>query len=1077
MCNISVTGGHDVYFDILRSRGLKGLPEDYPFWKLNLTDNEYKNLKQILISHPHDLSKYGEEAALCYAEWWKRDYKGGVPSKEDVAIGVGLSRDYGDNLYFAARNGLKKHNYTFIHSLRGTEYFRTLLTQGGLPVNFIVTNRNLDSFSRFLKGLIRELSIINYDWGSNDHSVIQQFNCIRYLGNAFKNENIYDVAMQIVHAIIKGDDALLPYDGSNATLDELTRSLKTEYTRVQQERRVRPLSLHWKLHISDNDTGYLFVNMDVVKDIVSDSIPGLNKDTCYAFDVFVAGTLVGKYVRKHFIRDREGRVKAIYTRISIGVNNDILWKGEPVVEVKVRCDNDDRIFLTIPGCYPPNFEDPQVFQMLNDKVYIQKDTANTENNIAVFSSQWQCEGSHILKIGDMELRYAEFVNELCLKKEDTDEEIKLTNEFTPYSAEFSDNYILWVESSNYKLLSKVPIIRVYDEDKNWVQKFSQEYRVRKGGNNQWCKLYQGCSLPIGLIDIRVTYPDGHHIIETFYSIGNMSFESSDEHASSTEIACRCHPELCPEIENNPNLDIERIAKNTWKISRQQSSTNCPPTCDFRIYKSGNPTLCISVAIPFDGVMITDVKGNLIPSGTTISFDNLTYYHLTSHGRRSGRTIDVSYNSHREEQTKHLKRTIIDGMVSLADYRDFIMRMFHLYGANSFDRSSSVVMNICGTRIYIREFVFDTYIESGKIVVDNNTDYHNKNFTYEDNLYAFPVDEYTYAEEMTTIKLIREDESQNVFYFPKDFTDKYKEVIVFSGREAKHRIIPKYYHLDEEDLNVLTRTSHSRNITEDWIEKLQDSDILTNRFWKKACKAFDICSYNNLPFSTHNSLKAIVGSPKLIAKFIIAMWANDLKDVLEQDIDRFEQEMAIALHWISASVWAESINEFIESIEDNNIKTLMLQEINDFYNLLSELFKYTISTDNSTDTVDIVSDFTSYIKSKRIAGGRKLFISDISNYQMRIRGVSDINDDLPTIQFRLMGRYYPPTQMLPFYQTMIESAMCAAENTCNVNGCINLFSQKGKEYARIINFYRKYFKETFCEIFMRTVKYIANPQRI
>lgn len=1066
MCNNNLLGEHDVYFEILQSRGLSDLSKNSPLWKLNLTDNEYENLKQTLIRHTSDLKKYGEEAALCYAEWWKRDYRGGVPSKEDVAIGVGLSRKYGDDLYWAARNALGKHGYTFIHSIRGTEYFRTLLNQGGIPINFIITNSNLDSFSRFLKGLIRELSVINYDWSSNDHSIIQQFNCIRYLGNAFKNENIYDIAIQIVHAIIKGDDKQLPYDNANNLLTELTNSLKSEYTRVQQERRVRPLSLHWKLHISDNDTGYLFVNMDVVKDIVSDSIPGLNKDTCYAFDVFVAGTLVSKYVRKHFIRDREGRVKAIYTRISVGVNNDILWKGEPVVEVKVRCDNDDRIFLTIPGSYPPNFEDPQVFQMLNDKVYIKKDTANTENNIAVFSSQWQCEGSHILKIRDMELRYAEFANKLCLKKEDTDEEIKLTNEFTPYSTEFSDNYMSWVESSNYKLLSKVPIIRVYDEDKNWVQKFSQEYRVRKGGNNQWCRLYQGCSLPIGLIDIRVTYPDGHHIIETFYSIGNLSFNPSDQSASSTKITCVCHHDLRPEIENNDHLVIEKSQEenNTWKISRKQGSNTCPPTCDFRIYNSGYPILRLSIAIPFDGVMITDIKGNLISSGEIISLTNLAYFHITSHGGLDGRFVDVSYISEyinrRQIKPKHLKRTIINGMVPLADYKDFIMRMFYLYGANSFDRSSSVIMNICGTELYIREFVLDTSIKGGKIVVTDDTN------LYEDNLYAFPVDKFTFAKEMTPIKLIKEDEL-NCFNFPEDFA--YKEVIVFSGSEAKRRIIPKYYNLDKEDLDVSTRTSHSISIIEDWTERLQLFDINNNPYWEKACKAFEICSHYNLPFSTHNSLKAIASSPKLIAKFVIAMWANELKGVLEQDINRFEQEMAIALHWISASIWTESINKFIEPIENGDIKASIMKEL---YNLLSELFKYTI-----TDSTDIASDFINYIKSKKIASGGKLLNPDINKYQTRIRGISDINEDLPTIQFTLMGRYYPQTQMRPFYRTMIESAMCAAENTCNVNGCINLFSQEGKEYARIINFYRKYFKETFCEIFMRTVKYIVNPQRI
>ena len=147
---------------------------------------------------------------------------------------IGIYRGYAENLYLAARNALKKNGYSFIHSLKGTEYFRTLLNQGGLPVNYIKNNDgNMGNFSRFLKGLVRELSMINYDWNGEDNSIIEQFNCISYLGKAFKNENIYDVAMQIAHAIIMDDNTLLPYDDTDASLAELTKSLKKEYTRAR----------------------------------------------------------------------------------------------------------------------------------------------------------------------------------------------------------------------------------------------------------------------------------------------------------------------------------------------------------------------------------------------------------------------------------------------------------------------------------------------------------------------------------------------------------------------------------------------------------------------------------------------------------------------------------------------------------------------------------------------------------------------------------------------------------------------------------------------------------------------------
>lgn len=52
-----------------------------------------------------------------------------------------------------------------------------------------------------------------------------------------------------------------------------------------------------------------------------------------------------KVCKKILVKDDVGEViGAIYSRITVGVANDIKWSGEPVVEVKIRCDNDDRLF-------------------------------------------------------------------------------------------------------------------------------------------------------------------------------------------------------------------------------------------------------------------------------------------------------------------------------------------------------------------------------------------------------------------------------------------------------------------------------------------------------------------------------------------------------------------------------------------------------------------------------------------------------------------------------------------------------------------------------------------------------------
>ena len=84
-----------------------------------------------------------------------------------------------------------------------------------------------------------------------------------------------------------------------------------------------------------------------------------------------------------------------------------------------------------------------------------------------------------------------------------------------------------------------------------------------------------------------------------------------------------------------------------------------------------------------------------------------------------------------------------------------------------------------------------------------------------------------------------------------------------------------------------------------------------------------------------------------------------------------------------------------------------------------------------------------------------------------------NIDLPRTRFVLQNKYYVDQNMHVSYRVMIEAAMCAAENLAQVKDRINLFSLESRDYARIINFYRKYFKETYSEIFIGTVKQIAS----
>lgn len=1057
---------HIVLNKILLDRGIETIDPNKPLWKLRINDQEYLSLKATLINNCNKLYEFGIEAAICFAEWWRRDYDGNIPSKEDVAIGIGLDICHAGELYMAARMALQRNGFTFIHSLKRIEYFRTLLNQGGLPIRYIRNNEgNMGNFSRFLKGLIKELSSINYDWNNADSSLIRQFSCVSYLGDSFKNENIYDVSIQIARAIIMEENALLPYDDSDKAFAELTDSLKHEYLRVRKSSRLRPLSLQWRLHLVDGDNVCLYILPDAIKNLSSESIPGLNINTCYSFDVFVAGVLTGKYVRKETKFSDEGQaVSALYTRVSIGPSREIRWNGEPLVEVKVRCDNDDRIFLTIAGSFAPNFDYPQVFQMLDNNIYAMSETGNSEKNIALYSESWINLESIPISIAGQNLFYEQFSHELTLTDSLTGETVLLENKFTPYTVEFSNSYIPWLERSNFKLLSSVPIVRVYDKDKERVSNIKIKYRDRYGLNKEWRTLKISSVLPPGIVDICVETPDSHRIIETFYCIGDIAFTHCNESSMSTEIFFKTNQSFRAEIERIEGTDVVSINDQGWRVSKNVDTVSCPSKCGFRIYRHNTPVLKIAIAIPFEGVVLTDVNGVIVPRGKIISFADLAHYCILSHGRVR-RNLSVSYFSNRTEDDSKIKSfdgKVYDGIVSLTDYKPLIDRIFNLYGANSFNRSSCVILNISGNPVFVRKFVLESTIKDGMVTVIDNTEDNTADFLYEGEIYAFPVGDKLGVQDLFPVMLIRKDSVTNTFAFPVDFC--YKEVIVFSGGADKRRIVPKYYNREEGDYDRVNRKEMQIDNISKWEILLADENVMFGDHWKEACKAFELCSTFNLPFSTHNALRSIARLPNLIAKFILAMWLNGDKNVLEDEIDRFEQELEVALHWIPVDVWQESINDLMGSIPEPMMQFIVMK--------LVELTELLVELLNATVTNELAQAMAAYITTLKIDKGTSISRSDINEYKSKIRGLSDNNMDLPVVRYKLQGKYYPyEDKMLLSYRVMIESAMCAAENASGINNHMDLFAKEYKEHARIANFYRKYFKETYCNIFLRTLKFI------
>ena len=157
-----------------------------PVWKLRLTDEEFEKLENLLLEKAiiREFTSVRKEAALYYAEWWRRIFNGGRFGHNDICSSLLSDTTLSDALYQAAKSGARAlgiQNATIRTENRETDYsLRPILYQGGLPMNWInheIGNPN-SSWVRFIKALV---------WNEQDFSEIQSLGVIAQQDQSIKS--------------------------------------------------------------------------------------------------------------------------------------------------------------------------------------------------------------------------------------------------------------------------------------------------------------------------------------------------------------------------------------------------------------------------------------------------------------------------------------------------------------------------------------------------------------------------------------------------------------------------------------------------------------------------------------------------------------------------------------------------------------------------------------------------------------------------------------------------------------------------------------------------------------------------
>ncbi|MBR6104856.1 MAG: hypothetical protein IKP81_07345 [Paludibacteraceae bacterium] len=1036
---------HPALTKILSSRNLEKVR--CPLWSMELCSNEFEGLKQDLKEalYRKQSSEFYIEAALVYAYWWQHIFSGGSPSKKGICSDLGFHEDFCEDLYNSAKLAIKRLK---INILRGADYvlyFRTLLAQGGLPINFICKGENFGSYKRFLCSLIHELSSLNVDW--DDIDFVSRLNCVQILPNSFKTDSIYAVSLQIARAIIEDREELLPYNNATSTsLKDLTESLKKEHQSIERNKTRKPFRINWLLNINEDCSANIYYQLECGKLVSTQSLPGLDIDQNYQFDIYVNQKHIGTYKRASIETDDKGNtLSADYRAMSI-YTTPLLWKGESFVDVKIIDEDRNELAPTVLNCYTPSFDTPQVFDNVGNG-YVLHRSRNSKNCIVVFNKEW------VSTIPAQEINIAEetffFItadDSVSLTNVNTDEVWTYTNDSQSFEVEIC-NYIPWVQFSNYKLLTHLPIINVFNEDGERIRTFNKYYREK--GKESWISINNYTTLPLGLIELKVQ-PTGQNNawINTFYSLPNTDFIVKNANERKALLSWKNYDATIKPV-SSEELIFTNVRGNDWEVESKSEGTKIPSTIKFHFFKSDKnypKTLEISVASPFVGVCVIDDKDNKVRNRTTISVSDLHSYHILKNGSKKT-NVHISYELREQNNNTRIIQVDIplkEGLTSLALYEDIINRMFNLYGFNSFDRVSAVSLSVEDKSFFIRKFTYDsTQTENDVCLYSNNT----TEFEYEGQLWAYEVinDNTPQPAPITLQK-----SGPSTFSLPVSVTP--KSYIVFSGEFDKKRMIPKLFTTYSDNQESIVKVK-KEDIIGTWQQHLSDEDALSDGvYWGNTINAFETAERFRLPFTTFLQLEAVVKSPSLFAKFMTALLWQGKKDLLVSGILRLEEEFAIAIHWLKQEDFNTAISEIFKQppfIRDNFL--------NSFIEFVKELLMRTI--DESLANAILTSQISTPLSVPQKF--KKILAPAFNEYCARAHGYDSDYRDMPTYKVRLSQKYYDIPKRMNYHYTMVNCPIRVYEDMIGLSPSI--WVDTDLQLRRTINFYRKYYMRTYSEI--------------
>lgn len=890
------------YFTKILKRNQLSSHDGRPLWQYNLTKIDFEDLKEY-IKTTSLYSLNDKDASIYYAEWWKHEYAGGFPSKERIFDSLNKKYLYSDDhqwFYRKAKHGGTSLGITWIKG-QNTQYFRSLLLQGGLPIKQIEANGGV--FLKFLEIILKLQPECIEDFSLSE-------SIVSILPPSSRNDNIYDICFKVVSHIINQDKgAIEKLRETSPGIAKIIDHLLTVKL-IPKDRLAKSQNL-WILNTKNNKAS-IYLKIGLRPSYSAQNLGNLleqelNKDN---YQLFIDDNLIckfnrmlsGKYKTNIFPHKRlEWQEKGTYPTVSVYTEDDA-WDLKNFIHTL------------------PSLKKPSLWAKTGENAwrYIKGNNYSGTEATILYTPDWACkQTSSSIDLFEEPFKWCQFEGEIQLIK---DEDIRsYLSGVTAYEWIIESDKPNWLKRSNMTVVRGIPRITLFNEEGAIIPNTEAKifYKRESEDSSEWISSNDIKTISLGVNRVKIQVGDVISY-DSFYNIEMLTIDLIKNSLQSTELIVRNLEEFTFELKTSDQVSSELASRNTYKLRVKSEFSKVPTSIRAKVSYGNQRKLIFEIDAPFEGLALIDKDGSIVVPQSKISWSDLTGMRVLSKKGDKDST-SIIFTSQLRPQII-IRSKLNKNIQPLLSYRDEIQRLFSLSNIMQYD--NIVTCQLASDSHYSQYNIsnFDLTIEPNP--VDKYTveiPGNNNSLT----LQAIPLNCTT--DEIRLIELSKELKpklgyielnsfselvsktigEEYIYTIPND--SMLSEVIVCSSIENELRIMPRYFNLNADPGGP----TKDERISE-YHSKYEKPGFVDD-IWSELLSYFNICNQNDLPFSTLDQITAISRSSRVAAKAFFHLGLNytDLEEYIQIIIPKLERDLGFDFHWIYLNDWEYGLGETSE----------------------------------------------------------------------------------------------------------------------------------------------------------------------